>query len=100
MSRGIESGVHQESNDGKPEVFRTGEVLTPVPDPAHRWIVYPDMSTDEVLLLKTFDSRRDGRARFNVHTAVFDPNGPKDFERESIELRCLILLPADVRARL
>jgi hypothetical protein len=30
------------------------------------------MDTDEVFLLKIFDSRRDGRARFNAHCAVFD----------------------------
>merc|ERR1712217_95994 len=99
-SRGIESGVYRQTSDGTPEVFRTGEVLTPVPHPAHRWVVYPDMSSDEVLLLKTFDSRSDGRARLNVHTAFFDPNGPTDFERESIELRCLILLQGAARAKL
>lgn len=75
--------------------YREGEVLTPMPDPGHRWMLFPQMETDEVLLLKAFDSRRDeGRARFGCHAAVFDPTADADAHRESIEVRCLVVLPA------
>jgi len=49
------------------------------------------MRTDEVLLLKCYDSALDGRARFLPHTAFIDPTTPPDAApRESIELRTLV----------
>jgi hypothetical protein len=49
------------------------------------------MQADEALLLKCFDSARDGRARFMPHTSFDDPNAPADrLPRESIELRTLV----------
>jgi hypothetical protein len=49
------------------------------------------MRTDEVLLLKCYDSELDGRARFLPHTAFVDPTTPSDAPpRESIELRTLV----------
>ena len=43
------------------------------------------------LLLKCFDSKTDGRARFLPHTAFDDPTAPADaLPRESIELRTLV----------
>jgi hypothetical protein len=35
--------------------------------PSHRWFYFPDMETNEVLLIKGFDSTEDGRARFTAH---------------------------------
>lgn len=59
--------------------------------PRHRWYYFPEMSTDEVLLLKCFDSVGDGRARFTAHTAFDDPSTPPDAPpRESIEVRTLV----------
>ncbi len=56
----------------------------------HRWFYFPAMRTDEALLLKCFDSMRDGRARFTAHTAFDDPSTPPDAPaRESIEVRAL-----------
>jgi hypothetical protein len=44
------------------------------------------------LLLKCFDSRLDGRARFTPHTAFENPACPRDFvARESIEVRTLVV---------
>jgi hypothetical protein len=46
------------------------------------------MRTDEVVLIKCFDSARDGRARLSVHSAFPDPTTPADAPpRESIEVR-------------
>jgi hypothetical protein len=70
---------------------RTGEIYMVRYSGRHRWYYAPDMSSDEILLLKTFDSAEDGRARFAVHGAFEDPNTPANrLPRESIELRALL----------
>jgi hypothetical protein len=69
---------------------RAGENYTMVFNPNQRWFYVPDMQVDEALLLKCYDSARDGRARFMPHTAFTDPT-PHDTvpPRESIELRTI-----------
>jgi len=70
---------------------RVGETYSVTYRPSHRWFYFPNMRTDEALLLKCYDSKQDGRARFAPHTAFIDPNTPSDASpRESIELRALI----------
>jgi hypothetical protein len=68
---------------------RRGETYNVTYNPGHRWFYVPAMRSDEVLLLKCFDSRDDGKvARFAPHTAFIDPTAPADAPpRESIELR-------------
>src|SRR5262249_15674616 len=45
----------------------------------------------EALLLKCYDSKDDGQARFTAHTAFDDPTSPPDAApRESIEVRALV----------
>jgi len=74
---------------------RVGEIYSLTHNPAHRWYYVPDMSRDEVLLLKCYDSLRDGRARFMPHTSFQDPTAPADMlPRESIELRTLVFFDA------
>ena len=59
--------------------------------PKHRWFYFPDMETNEVLLIKGFDSMEDGRARFTAHAAFEDPTAPSFAPaRESIEARALV----------
>jgi hypothetical protein len=70
---------------------RNGETYSVKFNPEHRWFYFPEMTTDEVLLLKCYDSATDGRARFAPHTAFVDPTTPADVApRESIELRALV----------
>jgi hypothetical protein len=70
---------------------RVGETYSVTYDPRHRWYYVPRMESDEVLLLKCYDSKTDGRARFAPHTAFADPTTPADAPpRESIELRALV----------
>ena len=58
--------------------------------PNHRWYYFPLMQTDELLVLKCFDSAPDGRARFTAHSAFEDPTAAPDAPaRESIEVRVL-----------
>ncbi len=74
---------------------RTGEIYGLTFNPGHRWYYAPAMQADEALLLKCFDSLKDGRARFMPHTSFSDPNAPADrLPRESIELRTLVFFDA------
>jgi hypothetical protein len=70
---------------------RVGETYSVKYDPEHQWFYVPRMTVDEALLLKCYDSRTDGRARFAPHSAFADPTTPPDAPpRESIELRTLV----------
>ena len=70
---------------------RTGEIYYASWNPLHRWVYFPEMQADEALLIKGYDSRDDGRARFTLHTAFDDPTTPADAApRESIEIRALV----------
>jgi hypothetical protein len=70
---------------------RVGETYQVTYNPSHRWFYAPGMQTDEALLLKCFDSRTDGVARFAPHSAFTDPTVPADAPpRESIEVRTLV----------
>jgi hypothetical protein len=68
---------------------RIGEIQQAVYNPAHRWYYFPEMGPDEALLIKTYDSATDGRARFTIHTSFDDPTAPAGAPpRESLETRC------------
>ena len=70
---------------------RSGETYSVTYSPEHRWFYFPDMTPDEAILLKCYDSATDGRTRFGPHTAFADPTTPADaLPRESIELRTLV----------
>jgi hypothetical protein len=69
---------------------RVGEIYSIAYNPAQRWFYFPEMSRDEVVLIKTYDSDP-ARARFSAHGAFADPNFPDPkVLRESIELRALV----------
>ena len=69
---------------------RTGEIYVMRYSPTHRWYYFPQMTPDQALLLKTYDSESDGRARFMGHSAFEDPTTPANApRRESIELRTM-----------
>ena len=81
--------------------FAEGDIETPAhrgviyslrPNAAHRWYYASAMQPDECLLLKCYDSRNDGRARFMPHTGFVYPECPADYvPRESIEARTLVV---------
>jgi hypothetical protein len=69
-----------------------GEIYSVAYRPEHKWFYVSKMQPTEVLLLKCFDSRTDGRARFMPHTGFKNPACPKEFvPRESIEVRTLVV---------
>ncbi len=69
---------------------RTGEIYVMRHSDQHRWWYFPRMTPDQALLLKTYDSATDGRARFMGHTAFEDPTTPPNaLKRQSIEIRTM-----------
>jgi hypothetical protein len=74
---------------------RTGEIYQGVYNPAHRWCYFPRMERFEAILIKCYDSAKDGRARFSLHSAIDDPTAPPDAPpRESIEIRAFAFFDA------
>jgi hypothetical protein len=69
---------------------RVGEIYHGRFNANHRWYYFPEMQRHEAVLIKCFDSEKDGRARFSLHSAFEDPTAPADAApRESIEIRTL-----------
>ena len=67
---------------------RTGEIYIGVRNADHRWYYFPKMTRDEAILIKCYDSMKDGRARFSLHSAFDDPTSPVNPRpRQSIETR-------------
>ncbi|KAI2473807.1 hypothetical protein F4781DRAFT_378977 [Annulohypoxylon bovei var. microspora] len=75
-----------------------GETMSVAPNTAHKFYYQKDMTPDEVLLLKCYDSwgegqpqGKEGIAVRTPHTAFIDPQTPQDAPgRQSIEVRCLV----------
>jgi hypothetical protein len=70
---------------------RNGETLSVRYNKNHRWFYKSGLTPEEVILIKCFDSKTDGRARRVPHTAFSDASSPADAPtRESIEVRALV----------
>ena len=70
---------------------RLGEIFQVRYSAEQRWYYFSGMTRDEALLIKCFDSKIDGRARFTAHTAFTNPNAQENSpSRESIEVRTLV----------
>ncbi|MFI4999628.1 MAG: CmcJ/NvfI family oxidoreductase [Reyranellales bacterium] len=70
---------------------RTGEIYQGVYNSDHRWYYFPRMSRSEAVLIKCYDSLKDGRARFSLHSAFDDPTTPANPKpRQSIEVRAFV----------
>jgi hypothetical protein len=70
---------------------RVGEIYQNVHSQGQQWYYFSNMRRDEALLLKCFDSARDGRTRYTAHTGFSNPHAPGDTPpRESIEVRTLL----------
>ncbi|KAK0657761.1 hypothetical protein B0T16DRAFT_402507 [Cercophora newfieldiana] len=75
-----------------------GETYGVVPSEKHKFYYVKDMTPEEALFIKCFDSRAEGQkggkegvAALTPHTAFIDPQTPTGTKgRESIEVRCLI----------
>lgn len=70
---------------------RTGEIYNAFYSPNHEWFYFSALERDEAVLIKCYDSLKDGTARWSLHTAFDDPTTPADAPpRESIELRSIV----------
>ncbi|KAG7140594.1 Aspirochlorine biosynthesis protein N like [Verticillium longisporum] len=75
-----------------------GETFAVAPSDAHKFFYVKDMTPDEAMFIKCFDSRGQGRPRgtpgradYTPHTAFVDPQTPEGAKgRQSIEVRCLV----------
>jgi hypothetical protein len=69
---------------------RIGQTYAITYSPDHVWYWFPRMRREEALVFKTYESLKDGRARWTAHTAFHDPTAVPDARpRESIEIRAL-----------
>ncbi|MPZ41896.1 MAG: methyltransferase [Betaproteobacteria bacterium] len=67
---------------------RTGEVYHIAHNPAHQWFYFPQMTRNEALMFKVFDSDATKPSRFTAHSSFDDPTSPPNAPaRESIETR-------------
>ena len=83
------STVQQDDLIATDQIFpdRIGEIYNLAHDPSQRWYYAPRMTTDEILLIKGWDSLDDGRARFTPHSAFNPPQMRNDARpRASIEV--------------
>jgi hypothetical protein len=70
---------------------RTGEVYYNMHSGGQRWFYFSRMQRDDTMLLKCFDSARDGRTRYTAHTGFANRHAPENTPpRESIEVRTLL----------
>ena len=70
---------------------RKGEIYQNAHSEGQRWYWYPNMTRDEVVLLKCFDTATDGRTRYTAHSGIENPTAPANTPpRESIEVRTMI----------
>ena len=69
---------------------RVGAVYNVAYNADQRWYYFPRVETDEVVVLKCFDSETDGTARWTAHGSFDNPNAAAGAPpRESIEIRTL-----------
>ena len=70
---------------------RRGETYRTAFSEGQEWYYFPEMTMNEVALIKCFDSETDGRARFSAHGAadLIDPPPSGSRPRESIEVRTI-----------
>jgi len=88
------SSVRPESHVATPLVRPdfASEFTTLAHDPAQRWYYLPDMTRDEVIVFKNYDSDA-AMPPFAFHGAFADPTAPPDaLPRESIEVRVVAAL--------
>ncbi|KAG8627910.1 hypothetical protein KVT40_003783 [Elsinoe batatas] len=67
-----------------------GEPCTIRPNPKHEWYYKFAQTPEEVMMIKCYDSKADGRARRVPHAAFNDPEMADRAPRQSIEVRALV----------
>ena len=71
-----------------PDTDHIGEIYALRKAPLQRWFYFSEMTHNEVVLIKGYDSSEDGVARFTPHTAFEYPDQDSNIgPRKSIETR-------------
>ena len=80
---------------------RVGENYFAAHNKKHKWWYFPEMISDEAMLIKQWDSSGSiakgmdtdkEMATFALHSSLFDASAPADsVDRESIEVRCVVI---------
>ena len=89
------SSLAEEELVATDQVFadRVGEIYQVAYGAGQRWYYASEMSRDEVILIKGWDSIDDGRAHFTPHGAFELPESkPNAAPRESIEVRTFVVI--------
>ena len=79
---------------GVPTGFYSFGVAAPAAPTAHRWVTFPEMEPDELVVFRAYDSDRvaAGEPFWTPHSAFDDPVvGPDAPPRESVEMRAICL---------
>lgn len=90
------SAIRLKRPDGKYEDISKGDgfelwlAKRPQQEGSHKWWYWSGMSPDEVILIKCFDSKKDGRCRRAPHSAFEDKRYVNEEARTSVEVRCLV----------
>ncbi|KAI1778790.1 S-adenosyl-L-methionine-dependent methyltransferase [Hypoxylon cercidicola] len=69
-----------------------GQTATFTSSEEQKWYYLDKQKTNEVTVIKIWDSKTDGVSKFCAHAAFNHPDAPPDVEpRESVEVRCLVI---------
>ena len=75
---------------------RVGQTRHASYDAQNKWYYFPCMTPGEAILIKNYDTAKDGRARYALHTSFDDPTAPADaVPRESLETRVFAFFDKD-----
>ena len=83
----VKTQIHFQDSDGiYPET--TGEIFALRQNPFQRWMYFPEITANEAILIKGYDTDLSGVARFTPHTAFEYPHQDESSKpRHSIEAR-------------
>ncbi|MEX0694006.1 MAG: CmcJ/NvfI family oxidoreductase [Rhodospirillales bacterium] len=85
----VETRIINERQQG-----RVGGIYSVAHQDGQRWFYFPEMTRSEAIMIKGYDSLKDGRARFTPHSAFEHPDTPADAPpRRSIEVRTFARVP-------
>lgn len=90
-----------EEYGGVPTAFYSFAVSAPTTSAEHRWVTFPEMTPDEVVVFRAYDSERVERGQpfWTPHSAFADPVVGDDAPpRESVEMRAICLFEGVGRA--
>ena len=90
----VQTDIHHFNEDDLENPQLSGQIYSLRYNPSQRWYYCPEMSTQESLLLRNWDSAVTDHSCFAAHTGFKNPFCPSDVTpRESIEVRTLVIFP-------